>query len=118
MVALFLVLFLDGFGQSLIFPILTRTLLSTTNNSLVQNLSIHDREILYGIIIGLFYFCWMIGTAILGDLSDSYGRKKGLIICILGMIIGNLLTVLAFTISNVWLIIIGRTIIGFTAGSQ
>jgi len=60
----------------------------------------------------------MFGTAILGDFSDSYGRKKGLIICIVGMIVGNILTVFAFIMSNVWLIVIGRTLIGFTAGSQ
>ena len=118
MYALFLDLFLEGFGQSLIFPILTRALLSATNEGLVQGFSVHQREILYGIIIGAFYFFWMLGAAILGDLSDSYGRKRGLIICILGMIIGNIVTVLAFYLSNVWLITIGRIIIGFTAGSQ
>lgn len=118
MFALFLILFLDGFGQSLIFPILTKTILSADNNSLVNGLSMHGREVIYGLIVGLFYFFWMFGTAILGDFSDSYGRKKGLIICIAGMIIGNILTVLAFAISNVWLVVIGRTIIGFTAGSQ
>ncbi len=118
MSALFLILFLDGFGQSLIFPILTKTLLSINNYSLVGNIDAHSRQVLYGIIVGLFYFFLMIGTAILGDFSDSYGRKKGLIICIAGMILGNLLTVFAFTDNNVWLIILGRSIIGFTAGSQ
>jgi len=116
--ALFLILFLDGFGQSLIFPILTRTILSVDNHSLVDHLSMHSREVIYGLIVGLFYFFWMFGTAILGDFSDSYGRKKGLIICIVGMIVGNILTVFAFIMSNVWLIVIGRTLIGFTAGSQ
>lgn len=116
--ALFLILFLDGFGQSLIFPILTRTILSVDNHSLVDHLSMHSREIIYGLIVGLFYFFWMFGTAILGDFSDSYGRKKGLIICIVGMIVGNILTVFAFIMSNVWLIVLGRTLIGFTAGSQ
>lgn len=116
--ALFIILFLDGFGQSLIFPILTKTILSTENRSLVNDLSTYNREIIYGFIVGLFYFFWMFGTAILGDLSDSYGRKKGLIICILGMIIGNILTVLAFATYHVWLVILGRSIIGFTAGSQ
>lgn len=116
--ALFLILFLDGFGQSLIFPILTKTILSTDNHSLINSLSLHHREVIYGLIVGLFYFFWMFGTAILGDFSDSYGRKKGLLICIMGMIIGNLLTVFAFAMSNVWLVVIGRTLIGFTAGSQ
>ncbi|MCD6045997.1 MAG: multidrug transporter [Gammaproteobacteria bacterium] len=116
--ALFLILFLDGFGQSLIFPILAKTLLSPDNYSLVGDINAHSRQALYGVIIGLFYFFMVMGTAILGDFSDRYGRKKGLIICIAGMILGNLLTVFAFMGNNVWLIILGRSIIGFTAGSQ
>jgi MFS family permease len=115
--SLFLILFLDGFGQSLIFPILTRALI-LNHDGLVSTLSASGRETLYGFIVGIFFLCWMIGAAILGDLSDAKGRKQGLLICILGMLIGNLLTAIAFWLSHIWLIILGRMVIGFTAGSQ
>lgn len=115
--ALFLILFLDGFGQSLIFPILTRALI-LNHDGLVSTLSASGRETLYGFIVGIFFLCWMVGAAILGDLSDAKGRKQGLLICVLGMFIGNILSAVAFMLSHVWLIMLGRVVIGFTAGSQ
>ena len=118
MMALFLVLFLDGFGQTFILPVLTQALLSDDGSTLVTGWAMNKRELLYGAIIGVYYICWMFGAAVLGDLSDSYGRKKALLICVLGIAIGTLLMAFAFAINNVWLIVIGRATVGLAAGSQ
>ena len=111
-------LFLDGFGQSFIFPILTQTLTSPETSLLAPGWSFSSRDILYSYIVGVFYISWMLGAAVLGDLSDSYGRKKVLLVCILGMTLGTVLTAVAFSINNLSLMIVGRIIVGITAGSQ
>ncbi len=62
--------------------------------------------------------CWFFGAAILGDLSDSVGRKKSLMICLIGAFLGYLLSAIAIAFHNFWFLILGRIIAGFTSGSQ
>ena len=63
-------------------------------------------------------FCWFFGAAFLGDLSDQIGRKKGLMICLVGAALSYLLSAIAVISNSYWLLIVGRIIAGFTAGSQ
>jgi MFS transporter, DHA1 family, tetracycline resistance protein len=116
--ALFFVLLIDGISQGLIFPILTNTLISINSHEFVSHLSIEGRNILYGVCLGVFFLCWFIGAPILGDLSDAIGRRKALLICLVGAVIGFLLTALAFLFHSIALLILGRVIGGFTTGSQ
>lgn len=115
---LFLVLFIDGLGQGILFPILIRDLTNPDSMVLTASHSETLRNAYYGIILGVFFLCWFIGAPILGDLSDSIGRKKTLMICLWGTVVGYLFSALAFTFHSVSLLIIGRVIDGITAGSQ
>jgi DHA1 family tetracycline resistance protein-like MFS transporter len=76
------------------------------------------RNLLYGFTISIFMFCWFFGAAFLGDLSDQIGRKKSLMICLLGAILGYLFSALAVIGGSYLLLLVGRIIAGFTAGSQ
>ncbi|ATN85195.1 hypothetical protein AYO29_01045 [Coxiella burnetii str. Schperling] len=62
--------------------------------------------------------CWFFGAAILGDLSDTVGRKKALLVCLIGSFLGYLLSAFAVGIHSLTFLILGRVIAGFTAGSQ
>ncbi|ASQ45802.1 MFS transporter [Legionella clemsonensis] len=115
---LFLVLFIDGMGLGLLFPILNTILIEPQSGFLPANLSMGLRDFYYGLTIGIFMICWFFGAAILGDLSDSVGRKKSLMICLIGSFLGYLISAIAILIHSFWLIILGRIIAGFTAGSQ
>lgn len=116
---LLLVLFIDGMGLGLVFPILnalifdpeTQFISGWATTPFMQNL-------IYGLIIGLFMFCWFFGAAILGNLSDQVGRKKSLTICLIGSSISYLLSAIAVALQSLTLLIIGRIIAGLTAGSQ
>lgn len=116
--ALFMVLFVDGLAQGIIFPILTNTLISTQSHELVTNMSAQKRDMLYGICIGIFFVTWFIGAPILSDLSDAIGRKKALVICLIGSALGFIFTAAAFIVHSITLVIVGRLIDGFTTGSQ
>lgn len=115
---LFLVLFIDGMGLSLLFPIVNSMIIETSSHFIPHSTSLATREFLYGLVIGIYMICWFFGAAILGDLSDKTGRKKSLMICLIGACIGYVLAGVAVNVSSLGLLILGRIIAGFTAGSQ
>jgi MFS transporter, DHA1 family, tetracycline resistance protein len=116
--ALFLVLFIDGLGQGLLYPILTRTLIDVHSTALIHFGSVHTRNVLYAIVIAVFFFGWFFGGTFLSDFSDRIGRKKALLICVAGSAVGYLLCALSFVFHSIFFLIIGRAIDGFTAGDQ
>ncbi len=115
---LFLVLFIDGMGLGLLFPILNSIIIDPSSSFLAADTSVAWREILYGIVVSIFMLCWFFGAAILGDLSDSIGRKRTLLICLIGACLGYLICAISIVINSISLLIIGRMVAGFTAGSQ
>ena len=115
---LFLVLLIDGMGLGLLFPILNTILIDPQAGFLPVDTSIGIRDFCYGITIGIFMICWFFGATILGDLSDSVGRKKSLMICLVGAFLGYALAAIAIISHSFWLLVLSRIIAGFTAGSQ
>lgn len=115
---LFLILFIDGMGLSLLFPILNGMIIDTTSHFLAPSVSLHNREFLYGLVVGIYMLCWFFGAVILGDVSDVAGRKKALMACLIGAGLGYMLSGLAANMASLPLLIAGRIIAGLTAGSQ
>jgi MFS family permease len=118
MAPLFLVLMIDSMGLGILFPILSSMIIDPSSTFLTATTSNLTREFIYGAIIGIYMIAWFFGSAILGDLSDIIGRKKSLLVCLLGACFGYLLAGISFYMHSIMLLIIGRIIAGFTAGSQ
>lgn len=97
---------------------MANTLISSSSHTLVQHLSHDGREILYGLLVGIFFICWFIGAPILSDFSDTIGRKKALLICLAGALLGFIITAIAFAIHSISLLFAGRIVSGITTGSQ
>lgn len=116
--SLMLVLFLDGMGQGIVFPIFSKAIFNSHSLLLSATTSAAARNIWYGILVGAFFFCWFIGAAVLSEYSDKSGRKNALIICLGGSALGNLLSALAFSLNDIWLLLFSRILVGFTNGSQ
>lgn len=114
----FWVVFLDGFGQAVLFPILSKILTLTTSISLFANYSLHQRGYWYGVIIAIYFIGWFIGAPILADLSDRYGRRKALQLCLLGTTFGYAFSLYAFAIQSLWLLLAGRLLTGLMAGNM
>ncbi len=117
-IALYLVVFIDGMGLGLIFPILNTIFLNSNYHFFHNMLSTHTKNIEYGIAVGAYMFSWLFGAPLLSDLSDQLGRKKTLLIALWGTLIGYILTGLGIIFHSVLWIVVGRLIDGFTAGSQ
>src|SRR5579872_2397994 len=116
---LLLVLFIDGMGLGLVFPLING-LIFDKNSTFLANTHFPPamHNIIYGAIISIFMLCWFFGAAILGDLSDQIGRKKSLIICLVGTFLSYLIAAFSVTFQSLTFFIIGRVIAGFTSGSQ
>ena len=115
---LFLVIIIDVMGQGLLYPILNTLMMEPSANFLPIDTPVSTRHFNYGLVLGIFYLSWFLGSVYISKLSDSIGRKKGLLICLSGTLLGYLLTIPALLINSFGLLIIGRVITGFTAGNQ
>lgn len=115
---LFLVITIDSMGLGILFPILSAMLISHTSHFLPSSMSDFSRELLYGVTIGIYMIAWFFGSAMLGDLSDMMGRKKSLMICLMGATLGYVVSAIAIGFHSIVFLIVGRVFAGFTAGSQ
>ena len=115
---LLLILFIDSMGMGLFFPLLSSLIIDPSLHFLKGDHSIQQRQFIYGVIISVYMFSWFFGAAILGDVSDFVGRKKSLLICLAGAVLGYVMAGLSIAFCSIALMVIGRLIAGFTAGSQ
>ncbi len=113
----FIVVALDSISYGLIAPILA-PLLTSHNGFFFSNHSEIYQYWLYGIFIGLFPLTYMIAAPILGLLSDRYGRKKLLLICLLITLTTFICYAFAFTYKLIGLLLFARVLAGLSAGSQ
>jgi len=100
------IVLMNGIGMTVIFPLLPFLL----GNYL------HASQIVVGMsaLASVFAACTFLAAPIFGALSDRYGRKKILIISLLGSVIGYTL----FGIGGaLWVLFLGRIIDGLTAGN-
>lgn len=97
---------LNSIGLSIVLPLLP----------FIVGKYLPSEQVVVGMsaLISVFAACTFFAAPILGALSDRYGRKIVLIISLLGSVIGYIL----FGIGGaLWILFLGRTIDGFTAGN-
>ncbi|MCB2313642.1 MFS transporter [Clostridium tagluense] len=100
------IVLMNGIGMTMVFPLLPFLL----GNYLPAS------QIVVGMsaLASVFAACTFFAAPIFGALSDRYGRKKILIISLLGSVIGYIL----FGIGGaLWVLFLGRIIDGLTAGN-
>ena len=116
--ALFLVLIIDAMGIGLVLPLIGPLFISRTSAFVAFNMSIPIRDILYGVTMASFCVFMFFGAPFLGDLSDHLGRKKVLLMCLFGTALGLAISAIGVDFDSITLLIAGRTVAGFMAGSQ
>lgn len=115
---LFLILFIDSMGLGLVVPLLNELIINPDTGFFANNYSSNFRNFMFGSTMGIFMLAWFFGASFLGDLSDQIGRKKSLMICLAGAFLGYLLSAIAVMLDSFSLLLLGRIVAGFTAGSQ
>ncbi|TQV88648.1 MFS transporter [Aliikangiella coralliicola] len=111
-----LVSLLGTAGIALPYPILSPYFMSGGDDPLI-NFGGIDPKILLGIALATYPLGILIGSNIIGSLSDRYGRKSILIYSLIGSILGYLVTGWAIQQSSFIGFITARLITGFCEGN-
>lgn len=112
-----LAIIIDSLGFGLVYPVFT-ALLASKNSAIVAGMNLTTREFFLGLGYMLYPLAMLFGASFMGDLSDLWGRKKTLIICMLGITASLLLMGFGAIFSSMTLLLVGRGLSGLVAGSQ
>ncbi|MEK3671443.1 MULTISPECIES: MFS transporter [unclassified Paenibacillus] len=99
--------FLCGIGFTIIAPVVPFLVQPYTDNP-------GEQAVMVTLLTSVYAFCVFFAAPVLGALSDKYGRRPLLLICLLGSAIGYFI----FGIGGaLWVLFAGRIIEGITGGS-
>ncbi len=123
----FVTVFIDMLGATIVLPVLAPLLLDFVNgvmpidtagftSSQLANLK-ENRNIIYGLLIAIFPFAQFFGAPLLGAWADKVGRKKVLLISLIGTLIGYVLFSVGVHYAFISLLFISRALDGFTGGN-
>jgi MFS transporter, DHA1 family, tetracycline resistance protein len=113
----FIVGFLDNFGYSLVFILFAPLILKPEYGFFSDQVLLGTKNILLGVLIGVFPVMMFFGAPLWGDFADRFGRKKALIITLLATIAGHLLSALAILTKSYALLLVARALAGFFSGN-
>ncbi|WP_255305249.1 MFS transporter [Legionella jamestowniensis] len=113
-----LAIIVDALGFGLVYPVMTALLTASPSPVLPVEASTTLRHFYLGLSFMLYPFCMFFGTSFMGDLSDKYGRKTILMLCMTGIAISFYLMAIAIESSSILFLLIGRSLSGLMAGSQ
>ncbi|MEK4328557.1 MFS transporter [Paenibacillus sp. FSL R7-0312] len=99
--------FLCGIGFSIIAPVVPFLVQPYTSSP-------GEQAIMVTLLTSVYAFCVFFAAPVLGALSDKYGRRPLLLLCLLGSAIGYFIFGLG---GALWVLFAGRIIEGITGGS-
>ncbi len=117
-IPLFFVIIIDAMGMALVLPVITTLMLGEHSPLFSSHTSILVRNIAFGLTLSLYPLGMFFGAPILGDLSDRFGRKKILLICLLGMAVGYVISGVGMAMTSLAVLQLGRFFCGLMAGSN
>lgn len=103
-------------GASLPYPLLAPLFADGTANGLNTFLGLPPK-LLLGIALMVNPIGLLIGTAVLGPLSDSFGRRGVLLLTTLGAAVGHFLSAVALTVESYGLFLVARFVTGLLEGN-
>lgn len=115
---LFMVILLDVAGIILVLPVLTPLILQTSSGLVPASTPLLLRDFLYGLTLAIFPIFMFFSTPILGDLSDKFGRKKILLLCLIGSAISYIIAAVGIIFGSLLTLLISRALAGLAAGTQ
>ena len=116
MISVMLLSLLGTIGIALPYPVLAPYFLDSPANELTHFLGIHPK-ILLGLSLAIYPLGMLIGSIFIGALSDHFGRRKMLLITLIGTMIGYFLTALAIVYESFIGFSVARLITGICEGN-
>ncbi|PCI78291.1 hypothetical protein COB21_01310 [Candidatus Aerophobetes bacterium] len=107
--------FVDVLGLALSLPVLT--IIFTSDSFFSEPVSDSMRLAYLSVGLAIYPLFMFFGSSVMGDLSDVIGRKKVLLFCMGGFVIGFCLMGIGCFARSLTLLFIGRALTGLTAAS-
>jgi len=117
-IPLFLIIFIDSMGYGLVIPVLLRILQDPHGAFALATLPESTRNLIFGLGIALSPLATLLCAPIIGSLSDRWGRRGSLLMCLAGSVIGFCLPVLGVYSGSVVLLLVGRFLAGAATCSR
>lgn len=114
---IFFTVFLDLVGVGIVMPVTVPLLLNPASGVLPYEYSESFRTILLGFLIASYPVASFFGGPMLGALADKYGRKRLLMLSLVGSMIGYLIFALGIYWQSIYLLFLSRLIDGFSGGN-
>ncbi|WP_438863036.1 MFS transporter [Neptunicella sp.] len=111
-----LVSIVSTIGIALPYPVLAPLFLANNDSHLSVFMQI-DPKLLLAALLAAYPFGMLLGSSFIGALSDSYGRRKVLLISLILSTAGYILTVIAVITEHFLLFFIARFITGLCEGN-
>lgn len=117
LLTLFFIIFLDLLGIGIMIPVLAPLFLDPQSAVIPMAWTENTRNIAFGMLVAAYPLAQFFGAPILGTLSDHHGRKKMLLISLVGTAIGYALFAIGLLTHQLWLLFASRLLDGFTGGN-
>lgn len=117
LLAIIFTVFIDLLGVGIVIPVVAPLLLNPAHGILGAEISFAQRTLTIGLLTAAFTMSQFFSAPILGALSDRHGRRKLLLVCILGTAGGYLIFATGILRASLLLLFIGRIIDGLTGGN-
>ncbi len=111
-----LVTLLGSAGIALPYPVLAPYFMSDSPDPLIHFMN-WDAKLLLGITLATYPLGLLVGSNVIGSLSDRFGRKAVLIYTLFGSVIGYIATGYAVTQGSFVFFIVARLVTGFFEGN-
>ncbi len=115
-VTLFFTAFIDMLGIGIVIPVLGHLFLDI-NGILPGEYPLFFRTLYLGLLIASYPLAQFFGAPLLGALSDRHGRKKILLLSLVGTCIGYIMFAYAIITKNLLVLFLSRMLDGFTGGN-
>lgn len=109
---LFVAMIFGNASERIIFPIFALVFFDAHSHLVHEEATHAVRSYWYGICMATPSIATFIAAPLLSCLSDYFGRRKILIVCLCGMMVSGIVTSIAILSSSIYLFIVGVFILG------